>query len=290
MSKLKVILLSLILLSMVVPAHGGEPNREEPNKGAPNKGALTRQLMRMSGLDEQLNQIKQHVYANLDESKDSLPPDLYEAMLQVMGEAYDGKKMQNIVSAILSRSLNPDEMRNILSWLQSGLGRKITGLEEAASTPEAFNEMQTFTRQMQTNPPTSHRLELSQRLDQATNATTMAVDIILLTAYGVAAALDTIMPEDQQTDLDMIRESFESQRPQLTPIMQQMTIASFLFTYQALEDAEIERYVDFCESDVGKKYNLVVGAAMMNALLEATEIMRAELINVLQALPGKKAT
>jgi hypothetical protein len=280
MSKVRGSLLFLILSLIVVPAHGAEPNKE----------ALTRQLMKMSGLEEQLNQIKQHVYANLNESKESLPEDLYEAITQVMAEAYDGRNMQKIVSANLSKNLNIKEMQDILSWLQSGLGRKITGLEEAASTPEAFNEMQTFTRQLQTNPPTPHRLELSQRLDQATNATTMAVDIVLLTAYGVAAAMDTIMPEEQQTDLDIIREEIESHRPELTPLMQQMTIASFLFTFQTLRDAEIERYVAFYESDVGTRYNLVVGAAFMNALLEATEIMRAELMNVLKSLPSKKST
>ena len=279
MSKVKVSLVVLIFSLIVVPAHGE----------VPDKAALTRQLMKMSGLDEQLGQIKQHVYASLEESKENLPEDLYEAISLVMAEAYDGMNMKKIVSAGITANLNIEEMSGILNWLQSRLGRKITRLEEAASTPEAFNEMQTYIQQLQANPPTPQRLELSQRLVSATNATTMAVDIILLTAYGVAAALDTIMPEDQQTDLDIIRQSIESQRPQLTPIMQQMTIASFLYTYQNLKDSEIESFVDFCESDIGKRYNLVVGAAFMNAMLEATEIMRAELMNVLKGLPNKKS-
>ena len=280
MSRLRVTLLFLILSLIVVPAHAEKPDKE----------ALTRQLMKMSGLEEQLNQIKQNVYANLNESKDNLPADLYEAMSQVIAEAYDGKTMQKIVSAGLSRDLSIKEMLDILSWLQTGLGRKITGLEEAASTPEAFNGMQTFTRQLQTNPPDPHRFDLTQRLDHATNATTMAVDIVLLTAYGVAAAMDTVMPEDEQTDINIIREEIESHRPELTPILQQITLASFLYTFQTLRDEEIERYVEFCESDVGKRYNLVVGAAFMNALMEASEIMRAELINVLNSLPSKKST
>ena len=74
----------------------------------------------------------------------------------------------------------------------------------------------------------------------------------------------------------------------MTPLMQQMTIASFLFTYQTLGNEEIERYIAFCESDLGKRYNLVVGAAFMNAMLEATEIMRVELMNILNGLPSKK--
>ena len=278
MSKLKMSLVFLIISFILAPTHGE----------ASEKAALTSQLMKMSGLEEQLNQIKEHAFANLSDAKDTLPADVYEAITQAMAEAYDGRKMQEIVSGRLSANLNIEEMRGILNWLQSGLGRKITGLEEAASTPEAFDAMQTFTRQLQTNPPTPQRLELSQRLDHATNATTMAVDIILLTAYGVAAALDTIMPEDQQTDLDLLRDEIESQRPELTPLMQQMTIASFLFTYQTLGNEEIERYIAFCESDLGKRYNLVVGAAFMNAMLEATEIMRVELMNILNGLPSKK--
>jgi uncharacterized protein (UPF0335 family) len=279
MPKLKMSLIFLIFLLILVPVHGKASEKE----------ALTGRLMKMSGLEEQLNQIKEHVFANLNEAKETLPAEVYEAITQAMAEAYEGKKMREIVSARLSANLNIEEMRGILNWLQSGLGRKITGLEEAASTPEAFESMQTFTRQLQINPPTPQRLELSQRLDYATNATTMAVDIILLTAYGVAAALDTIMPEDQRTDLDKLREEIESQRPELTPFMQQMTIASFLFTYRTLGDAEIERYIAFYESDLGKRYNLVVGAAFMNAMLEATEIMRAELMNILKGLPSMKS-
>ena len=276
---MRLFLFFLIFSVILVPVHGKASEKE----------TLTGQLMKMSGLEEQLNQIKEHVFTNLNEEKETVPEDLYEAITQAMAEAYEGKKMQEIVSARLSANLNIEEMRGILNWLQSGLGRKITGLEEDASTPEAFEAMQTYTRQLQTSPPTPQRLELSQRLDHATNATTMAVDIILLTAYGVAAALDTIMPEDQRTDLDMLREEIESQRQELTPFIQQMTIASFLFTYRTLGDAEIERYIAFCESDLGKRYNLVVGAAFMNAMLEATETMRAELMNILKGLPRIKS-
>ena len=154
MSKLKMSLVFLIISFILAPTHGE----------ASEKAALTSQLMKMSGLEEQLNQIKEHAFANLSDAKDTLPADVYEAITQAMAEAYDGRKMQEIVSGRLSANLNIEEMRGILNWLQSGLGRKITGLEEAASTPEAFDAMQTFTRQLQTNPPTPQRLELSQRL------------------------------------------------------------------------------------------------------------------------------
>ncbi len=88
---------------------------------------------------------------------------------------------------------------------------------------------------------------------------------------GVATALDAIRPKCRQAGADRIQKLMEHQRPHRKQVHRQMTTASFLDVYQTLSDAEIERFLDFLESKVGRTYQKVLGDALQGTLSEAAQ-------------------
>src|SRR5437867_4553775 len=232
----------VLLPLLVLPALAGPPAKEE----------LIQQLMKLSGLDAQVRQLPLQVLASFGEQKSQLPAEVYELTVRALGAAFDAERMLKTVSKQVEANLDVGTIQAALDWLQSGLGRKITGLEEAASTPQAYQQIQTYAKQLENRPPPQPRLLLVRRLDGATNSTETAVSVAETLTMSVAMALDAIQPKELQSDPEQLKKQMELQRPQMRQQLQQQTTASLLYTYQTLSDAELDKYIGFLESHAGK--------------------------------------
>jgi len=179
----------VLLPLLVLPALAGPPAKEE----------LIQQLMKLSGLDAQVRQLPLQVLASFGEQKSQLPAEVYDLTARALDAAFDAERMLKTVSKQVETNLDTGTMQAALTWLKSGLGRKITGLEEAASTPQAYQQIQTYAKQLENRPPPQPRLLLVRRLDVATNATETVVSIAETVAMSVAMALDAIQPKELQT-------------------------------------------------------------------------------------------
>ena len=91
-----------------------------------------------------------------------------------------------------------------LAWLQSDLGRRITMLEEQASTPEGIAGLQAFAIVMQDNPPPEIRQQLIRRLNDAYGGTDFLVDFSLALGVAVGVGVNAASPEYEQMDLGEI--------------------------------------------------------------------------------------
>jgi len=268
----------VLLPLLVLPALAGPPAKEE----------LIQQLMKLSGLDAQVRQLPLQVLASFGEQKSQLPAEVYDLTARALGAAFDAERMLKTVSKQVETNLDTGTMQAALTWLKSGLGRKITGLEEAASTPQAYQQIQTYAKQLENRPPPQPRLLLVRRLDVATNATETVVSIAETVAMSVAMALDAIQPKELQTGVERLKKQMELQRSQMRQGLQQQMTAAMLYTYQTLSDAELDQYSGFYESHAGKVYQQGLNAALTGALSEASESAGKHLADVVRQLRRKQ--
>ncbi len=282
MVKSTTIVVSLIVSLGALPVHADTANKE----------VLTRTLLKMSGLKQQIRQIPPKVLSELAKQQGKMPPELYKTIVPVFQDAYSAESLERRVSKHVESNLDIETMRKALVWLQSGLGKKVAHLEETRSSPQGAQQMRVFTEQEQVNRPgvkrpAQRRLALAQRLDAATGSTELSVSIAESTASGVATALDAIRPKCRQAGADRIQKLMEHQRPHRKQVHRQMTTVSFLDVYQTLSDAEIERFLDFLESKVGRTYQKGLGEALKAALVEAAQnAERASPAAMTQSLNG----
>jgi hypothetical protein len=236
-----------------------------------SKEALARELYELSGLEKQVAQLGELSVAGLNEAYEQggLPERFYEYLLPLARDAYNVHKIRRDLLQRIEKNLDITCIEAVLIWLQSPQGRKITIAEEAASTPEGIQRMQAFAAQLQTNPTSLRRLQLVKRLDKANNSTELMIDMATITVHGVIKELNAILPSAQRVDYYTLEQQMNAQRSQMRRSFQNVCIVSSLYTYQSLSDDELERYVEFAESDFGRRYHQTIFQEFKNIQSEA---------------------
>ena len=236
-----------------------------------SKEALARELYELSGLEKQVAQLGEVSVAGLNEEYEQggLPERYYKYLLPLARDAYNAHKIRRDLLQRIEKNLDATCIEAILSWLRSPQGRKITIAEEAASTPEGIQRMQAFAAQLQTYPTSLRRLQLVKRLDKATNSTELMIDMATITVHGVMKELNAILPSAQRVDHYTLEQQMNTQRSQMRRSFQNVCIVSSLYTYQSLSDDELERYVEFAESNFGRRYHQTIFQEFKNIQSEA---------------------
>jgi hypothetical protein len=236
---------------------------------ANNKDQLTQELMQASGLKHQIAQLPPGILLGLEQEKESLPKELYDGLRLSMTQAYSAEFIERKVSSTIRERLDEQVLIETLTWLKSDLGKKITALEEAASTAQGYQAIQDYGQAMQRDPPPQKRLARAQQMDEATRATEIAVNVIEAGELGIALGLDSLRAPDEQLGLAKLMEAIAEDRPNLTAGLRDLNIVGFLYTYKTLSDEELDRYLEFLKSEVGVKYQDAATAGLKEALLEA---------------------
>ncbi len=240
------------------------------------EAGLADELYVRSGLEKQMQQMPLMIQAGFDQAVINdvnlkrLPRETIAEMRSLIKESFEPESIKKTILKEITADLVQDDMKKVMEWLNSPLGRKCTKLEEAASTPEAFYEMQVFSRKIQESPPSSDRLVLLRNLDSAVGATETSLAIALKIQFAVATAIVTSLPVEKQPSFSTIIEEIERTRPQVEAAVRSQTLLGFLYAYASLTDSELQKYIDFGTSEIGTKYHKVTVSGMEKALLDGS--------------------
>ena len=166
--------------------------------------ALMHALYIKSGLEKQIHQLPLVIQAGFDQAAmeddriKKMPGNIILGIRGLIKESFATESLKNTILQEIRNKLNNLNINNVIKWLDSPIGKKCTQLEEAASTPKAFSEVQQFAAQIQKSPPPSYRLRLIQKMDSTVKATETNVEITMNTQLAVTAAIIATLPLEQQ--------------------------------------------------------------------------------------------
>ena len=231
---------------------------------------LVRTLMQKSGLSRQIEQIPVMMQADIikanQESGDKMSQSEMDNLRSLVSEAFNAKVLIDTVQRHIHSNLSERDIRVVLAWIGSALGSKITKLEEEASTSQVYEEEKKSGDKL---PENSGRAVLLAKLDKAVRATDVGVSISINLQVAFILAITAEMPAEQRPSTEEILREVNKDREQLRQNIRQETLAGFLYTYRSLRDAEIERYVEFAESESGKRYHTAAAEGLNTALMQA---------------------
>jgi hypothetical protein len=265
----------------------------ERSFGTPPKGAAPSKIKRVSalelyeksGMDALVKQIIRLYLSGLAQHQAELPPELFNALQRAGRDAFKAAKMRKKVLEVMESSFDPELAQQVLGWLLSPLGQKITTLESIQFVPKALQDIQAFGKQLQSNPPTQKRLELIRRLDAATAASEKNVEVALTILVQIATPVADTMGKEERMDVEDMRRQIDLRRPQLEENARKSTEISLIYIYQNLTDHELERYVSFSESEIGTTYHKLAFEALMAALTDAAEDNGKSVAKILENRP-----
>lgn len=241
-------------------------------------------LIVKSGLQRQVGQLPEVINATFDQrmgQEAAIKPDEAAKVKKVMAQSYNPAVMLDSIKERVAKDLKDKDIEAILVWLNAPLGEKITKLEEGASTAEAYYALQKFAGDLQNDPPDQARVKLLQQLDQAAHMTEFSVKLKMDMALTMTESMASIMGRKDFSRAKLMKE-LEVNRAQIEDTSKQEALISGLYTYQSLTDDELKQYIDFYNSDAGKKYANVITRGLLDVFEHASKDMGKNLGKLIQ--------
>lgn len=246
--------------------------------GAEGTARRTDELLRKSGLWEQLGYTKPHVKAAaLRETAkgrylEMSPPD-FARLEQAIDFAYAPEKLRATAARELALLPVEDE-ETALSWLSSELGMRITRREEENWQPETAAKIRQESARILESAP-NHRLETCRSVNEALaspdETASGFVDILAGIAYGWVLVVN---PSDTAA-AEAVRERLLLRRAQMNEQFDKDSIVECVHAYRDLSDDEFDRHVAFTRSPAGSRLHQVLNSAALKATaLASLELVR----------------
>ncbi len=276
------LILSLVFLPLVVVAG--------TSSGQSDKKTLTKKLMERSGINDQIRQFPLIASSVLSQSKDKLRPEIYSALEREMVKAWDPERLLRGISDRVEKNLDIRSMEEVLTWLDSDLGKKITAVEKANTTPGVMQAIEEYGNSLKKTPPPKKRIDLVQKLIEAENSVKSIADMKISMTIAMLTAINPSLPKEKRADLNVIRKQLEELRPRIEEETRTQEMHGKFYTYRTLKDEELQPYVEFAESESGKRYNTITIGAFRDGVERGSSDFGkvvGELIKKMSPVSGK---
>lgn len=238
---------------------------------AQDAAQLAQRLVERSGLAVQLQSVPKSFEDQMAAMRGKAPDDLVLALTAAGREAYRPGAMTQEITRNLADTLKPDEMRRMLAWLETGVGRRVTLAEERASS---LNEerLQRYLEETKAKPPGAQRQKLIQEVLEVTSGLEFGARLLEGMALGVAIGMDSTQPAQKRAGVALLRKQIERVMPkeQVKAQLREAMPAILGYTYREVSDADLSGYVAFLRSADGKRANDAITEAFTQAMVAAS--------------------
>src|SRR5262249_50244753 len=166
-----------------------------------NNESLAADFMALSGLDHQIQQMPRwyatlldQVFASIEMGGHRIPGKTKHMVRQTFLNALDANVMREEVRHRLGRELPEQVGKPTVDWLRTDPVRRFTALENEASSPDSAIQQAAFAMQLQIEPPSPERMQLTRRLEEATGSSDQAVEGWETVAVALGIAMAAGMP------------------------------------------------------------------------------------------------
>lgn len=232
--------------------------------------ALVDAYMRKSGLFEQLAHVEAGVLAGIDDAQAQSPrlsTEQRDGLRRAAKAAFGADRLRRAVRAELAASLPVPETEEMLQWLDTPLGHRITALEEEASTADAQRRVAETGAKALAALPAARRAVL-ERMLEASGAADVVASIVAHQQEGVLRGLGQSMapPLGGSGEANAAREAL---RGEIAKALAPVLLATAAVVYAPLSDAELALYTAMLELPSSRRVTEATGRALDKALSAA---------------------
>ena len=253
--------LTLLLLALSTHTHAAPPTT-----------ALITEILELSGLEQQFEEIQRFAISEADNRKEGLAPGTHAALRQSLGTAFATAKLRANVIAVFKEFGDHNKLQQWRTTLQSPLMRRMRALEQAATRDEAYAATIEFGRHLENLPPPTERVTLIMRLATVTAATELALDSHIAVTRALLHHINPTLPDNKKLDLKKENAILSDVRAQLAEQMNDVTIVTYLYTYREITDADLREYISSYESEAGRSATELTARALRKALQQGTMV------------------
>jgi hypothetical protein len=228
--------------------------------------ASLQRLMELSGTTTQIGQLPGQVQAGLAQSQrqeGGLTDRQFADLSAAVVGAIDPAPILATLRASLAQRLSEAEVRELLAWYESDLGRRITRAEVDAADPAALQTMIANAEKLLAN---QQRVEQALELDRLMKATDQAAMLQEKLAVAMFVAIATLHSGGQPVDTEAFLAQMRQHQQQIRANVQQFIVLAYVFSYRDIGMAELKRYHGFLAQPTSAKMVNAINDGMSRGL------------------------
>ena len=255
---------------------------------------LARQLVEESGIARQNKSFSEATLASFEtkykenqETKNQKADEdekRFKKFKDVIKLSTDPDKLNKYIEINLAAKLSINELKEVLKWYKSPLGKKISLIEYSSFSEkkEQFRKLRLAFRL--TRYQTTERLNLFKRLDAATSATEAMIELqtnLIIQNQILELVLSDSKKPDQASIDEIVEEYKKNVDPYLDSLAANLVFSGFVYTYRGVEKNDIEKYVVFSEASAAKHFYQVMNEQSNAYLLDSHKRILTSIIRIL---------
>ncbi len=240
---------------------------------------LIQDLMAASGLRQQLSQLPDKLLAGVRQSgkpQTKASPAVIKTIETAVTESFTAQGFHDRVSASLKKNFDEKRVQALLKDYSTPTAKRMIELQQAPASQAEFAQ---FARSAAATRPTPERAGRIKRIDAATRASNLAIDIALSSMKGVA------LGGGGAGKAAAVDKAIEKQRASATNTIRNATLLNLAFSYRNASDDELDAYAAFYETEDSKWLTGIV----YTAVLEEVQSDSAQAGERIGAQAGKPA-
>jgi hypothetical protein len=231
-----------------------------------------------------LDQLPQQLIAGVRQSgkqQSKAPPAVVKAIENAVAESFTAQGFHDRVSANLKKNFDQKRLQALLKDFSTPAAKRMIELEHAAPSPEEFAR---FARSPAATRPSSKRASLVKRIDAATRASDLAVDV----AFSSMKAIASGIVGEGAGKAAAADKAIEKQRASATQKIRNATLLNLAFSFKDASDADLEEYARIYEAENSKWFTDIVYASLLEEVKSASA-QAGERIGSLASKPAAPA-
>ena len=224
---------------------------------------LLNRLYDKAGLEVYLQTLQVSLRQSCQAYEGHISSDILNEVCSPEATRIGSEPYRQAVVAVLSRHLTEKHIEEILKWLDSPLGRRIHHMENMVEPTAAADYISSKLRVI---PPRNVRVQLVNKLMLHLGAVETSIDIASASTLKVAEWVNQKLPDNEQIDLAVIEQTLLQQKVEMEAATGESLQQQFLYTYRALPDVELNRYVQFSETESMQQFYIAM-QKVINRLL-----------------------
>lgn len=245
-----------------------------------------------SGLEKQIGSLPDLMASGIKQefSRDKkLTEDQMKIIESSVRKNFHPNAMKPLILEHFQKKLSPEVVKELLAWLETPFGKKITSLEEKSSTPEFMKEMDDFIKNYDSNAaPPDNRIRITEKLCAATNVVDFSVNMICDIQISIANAAAIAGGNKENKKFEEFVKSVSDSKSFMKTMMKEQMNLSYIYIYRLLTVDELNAYHDFLVSPSGKVYTEATMEGLSTAMLACSETLGKELAEMGKAESKKK--
>lgn len=226
-------------------------------------------ILNQTGFNKLLQHVPDFAQAVLKQGSGALEPEMNSALSAAFSEAFASAAVQRDITRVINAHYDAHHAASYIEQLDAPISRRMAELERHTNDPANADDFRAFAAALEQNPPPASRSRLIQRLDKANRATDFSVDMQTAFFRAIFVAIDPLMDADMQLADGELERMVDEVRSSLSESLRNNTRLTYLYAFRDVSDAELEDYVEMCESESYRWAIQMLGNAMISALNQA---------------------